>query len=75
MRVLGQQRTVQISADHILVEDAFVGVLSVVTVAVHYFAKRRMVPDVRPAAVVLKADDLIGQLFRERLISENDVGD
>ena len=64
----------QISADHIFVEDAFAGVLSVVAVAAENCAERSVASDIGPAAVVLKAHDLIGQFLGERLISEDDVG-
>ena len=72
MRIFGQKRSMKISAYNIAVEDAFTGVLSVVAVAVQYFAKGQVVTYVSSAAVVFKTDDLIGQctpnLIRQLII-------
>ena len=64
VRILGQKRSMKISANNIAIEDAFTGVLSVVAVTIQNFAEGHIVTNVGSASVILKSDDLIRQRIR-----------
>ena len=65
MRILGQERPMKICAYNVSIEDAFTGVLFIVSVAMKNFAERHVAADISPSAVVFKADDLV----RQRVLS------
>ena len=57
MRILWQERPVQIRTDHIFIKHTLCLILFIIAIAIEYPAQRLIVIDVRPASMILKPDN------------------